>query len=95
MSHTGRTTLTKVTLSAIPIHTSTVVAMPRGTYKAINKLRRFFIWTGTDSALGGHCLVAWSWSTRPVELGRLGAFYLQDRSYHPSHVSGVDNGACG
>jgi hypothetical protein len=81
ISRVGRTTLTKVTLSTIPIHTSIAVAMPRGTYKAIDKLRRAFIWTGTDTVLGGHCLVAWPRVTQPVELGGLGVVDLTTMGY--------------
>jgi hypothetical protein len=55
--------------------------MPRGTYKAIDELRRAFIWTGSDMASGGHCLVSWSRVTRPVELGGLGVIDLTTMGY--------------
>jgi hypothetical protein len=39
MSIAGRTTLTKVTLSAIPIHVSIVVSVSPWIYQAIDRLR--------------------------------------------------------
>jgi hypothetical protein len=60
MSRAGRTTLTKVTLSAIPIHISIVVVVGAGIYRAIDKIHRVFIWNGNDPVHGGKCLVSWS-----------------------------------
>jgi hypothetical protein len=53
MSHAGCTTLTKAALSAIPIHVTIAVAVSPTINKLIDKLRRAFIWTGTDTAFGG------------------------------------------
>jgi hypothetical protein len=53
MSRADRTTLTKVTLTAIPIHVSIVVEVLPWIYQEINRLRRAFIWTGTDTTKGG------------------------------------------
>jgi hypothetical protein len=36
--------------------------------KAIDKIRRSFLWRGRKEAMGGHCLVAWNKVTRPKEL---------------------------
>jgi hypothetical protein len=49
MSKVGRTTLTKVTLTAIPIQVSIAVELLPWIYKEIDKLRRAFIWTGFSS----------------------------------------------
>jgi hypothetical protein len=71
MSKAGRTSLTKVTLSAIPTHVFIAVANSPWLNKANDKIRRGFICTGSDNAPGGRCLAAWCRVTRPVELGVL------------------------
>jgi hypothetical protein len=77
----GRTTLTKSTLSAIPIHVSIAVTIDPWILRAMDKIRGDFIWTGTDTTLGGQCLVAWSKVARPVELGGLGVLDLTTLGY--------------
>jgi hypothetical protein len=72
MTQAGRTTLAKVTLSAIPTHISIAVKVHPGALKDIDRLRRTFVWAGSDKVAGGRCLVAWSKITRPSELGGLG-----------------------
>jgi hypothetical protein len=81
MLKAGRTTLTKVTLSAVPIHISIAVKVSPWIYRAIDKLRRDFIWTGTELASGGKCLVAWAKVKRPIELGGLGIIDLTTLGY--------------
>jgi hypothetical protein len=60
MSRAGRTTLTKVTLSAIPIHVSIAVEVSSWIYHEIDRLHRAFVWTGSDTVNGGQSKVAWS-----------------------------------
>jgi hypothetical protein len=60
MSRARHTTLTMVTLSAIPIHISIAVSVAPGIYRVIDKLRRAFIWNRSDHVQGGMCLVAWA-----------------------------------
>jgi hypothetical protein len=81
MSKAGRVTLTKKTLSSIPVHVSIVVVMSPWILKLIVKLQRAFIWAGSELANGGQCLVAWSRVTRPTELGGLGVLDLTTMAY--------------
>jgi hypothetical protein len=60
MSKAGHTTLTKVTLSAIPIHISITVAVSPWICHAIDRVHRSFVWTGASSASGSKCMVAWT-----------------------------------
>jgi hypothetical protein len=81
MSKAGRVTLTKTTLSMIPMHVSIVVAVSPWILKLIDKLQCAFIWTGTETANGGQCLIAWSRVTRPTELGVLSILDLATMGY--------------
>jgi hypothetical protein len=54
----GRTTLFKVTLSAIPIHISIAVKVVPPVYCTIDGLCHTLIRTGTNKVTRGHCLVA-------------------------------------
>lgn len=81
MTKAGRTVLVKVKLSAIPIHTTIAVALSKWAIDCIDKRRRAFLWSGTDSASGGQCLLAWPKGRRPVDLGGLGVPNLQIVGY--------------
>jgi hypothetical protein len=81
MSRAGRTMLAKVTVSAIPVHISIAVKVSPWIYCAIDKLHRGFIWTGSDSALGGKCMVAWAKVARPTNLGGLGVLDMTTLGY--------------
>jgi hypothetical protein len=46
--------------------------LPPWALKAIDKIRRGFLWKGRRDARGGHCLLAWPKVARPLNLGGLG-----------------------
>jgi len=46
-------------------------------FKAIDRIRRGFLWRGRKDAKGGHCLVAWTKVCLPRELGGFGISNLQ------------------
>ncbi|GJN23896.1 hypothetical protein PR202_gb11588 [Eleusine coracana subsp. coracana] len=57
------------------------VDFPQWAHKAVDKIRRGYLWKGYIDVKGGHCLVAWSTVCRPLELGSLGIANLQQLSW--------------
>jgi len=53
----GRATLTKTTLSAIPVHVAICCTLSAWAIAAIDKYRRAFIWAGSTTVAGGKCKV--------------------------------------
>lgn len=53
----GRTALAKATLSAIPVHMAIALCLSPGAIQSIDKLRRGFIWSSSESAAAGRCKV--------------------------------------
>lgn len=77
LTNTRRATLTQTTLSAIPIHVSICCNLSSWAINQIDKRRRAFLWTGTDSISGGRCRVAWPIVCSPKEHGGLGLLDLR------------------
>ncbi|GJN28730.1 hypothetical protein PR202_gb16888 [Eleusine coracana subsp. coracana] len=77
MNLTGRATLVCFVLSAMPIHLLIVVKAPKWFIKAIDKIRRGFLWKGRRQVNGGSCLAAWEQVQRPIDLGGLGILNLE------------------
>lgn len=76
LTNAGRALLTKVTLSAIPVHISIACCLSGWAINQIDKRRRAFLWAGCDSVSGGKCKVAWPIVCRPTGLGGLGVLDL-------------------
>jgi hypothetical protein len=77
----GRTTLVRFVLSAIPVYLLIAMSVPKWVIKAIDKIRRAFLWKGRKEINGGCCLVAWEKVTRLLHLGGLGLPNLLYRSW--------------
>lgn len=59
LSYGGRITLVKSVLSAIPLHFMQALRMPKGVVKHIDRMRRSFLWRGTQECRGINCLANW------------------------------------
>jgi hypothetical protein len=77
MRRSGRLILIKTTLQAIPIYVSISLQLPSWVHKALQKIFKAFLWTGTDMISGDKCLVAWSRVQRPMHMGGLGVLDLR------------------
>lgn len=64
-------------LTSMIIYLAMAIDLPVWALKAIDKVRRGFLWKGRKDVKGGHCLIAWPKVTRPLELGGLGISNLQ------------------
>jgi len=68
-------------LTAIPIYILVAIKVPKWFLRAVDKIRRGFLWTGRNNANGGNCLVAWDKIMRPIDLGGLGIHNLEIMSW--------------
>lgn len=77
MNMAGRAVWVRFVMSAIPIHVLIAIIVPKWFVKAIDKMRRGFVWKGRPQVNGGCCLVSWDKVQRPLNLGGLGIPNLQ------------------
>jgi hypothetical protein len=77
LTYAGRALLTKVTLSAVPVHLSIACCLSQWALQQIDKRRRAFLWAGTLNTTGGKCKVVWTTVCRPTDLGSLGVLDLR------------------
>ena len=76
LSYGGRITLIKAVLSAMPLHYMQAFKIPVGVIRHIDKMRRNFLWKGTDVCKGINCLVNWERVCSLKENGGLGIIDL-------------------
>jgi hypothetical protein len=74
LSSSGRETLVKTVLSAVPIYHLTVFQAQKWMIKKIDQIRRSFLWRGEtpDRVCSGHSLLNWPTTCSPKSKGGLG-----------------------
>jgi mannosylglycoprotein endo-beta-mannosidase len=77
LNKAGRLKLVNTVLSSLPTYFLTVFALKKWAIKRLDKLRRGFLWKGSEDAKGGHCLVRWAKVQKPKHLGGLGVLDLE------------------
>ncbi|WVZ85337.1 hypothetical protein U9M48_032277 [Paspalum notatum var. saurae] len=69
LTKAGRRILVQFVLTSMLVYLTMAMDLPLWALKAIDKIRRGFLWRGRRDVKGGHCLLAWPKVTRPLELG--------------------------
>jgi len=77
MSRAGQATYVESVITSTLIYYSTALELPPWCLKALDKIRRKFLWRGRKELNGAHCLITWPKVCRPKELGGLGILDLQ------------------
>lgn len=81
MTKAGRKVHVQHVLTEMVIYLSMAVDLPAWALKAIDKIRRGFLWRGRRDVKGGHCHVAWGIVCRPRELGGLGISSIKELAW--------------
>jgi hypothetical protein len=72
LSSGGRIVLLNAVLDALPVYAMGAMLLPPALIRAIDALRRAFLWNAAEKASGAKCLVAWESVCRSKEEGGLG-----------------------
>lgn len=78
MTRAGRRIQVQFVLTGMLIYIVMATDLPTWAIKAIDKIRRGFLWRGSKEAKGGHCIVAWVKVCHPTEHGALGISDLKN-----------------
>jgi hypothetical protein len=77
MNRNGRLELIKSTLSSMAVYISICMGLPPWVIKALEKIFKALLWTGTEVVQGSKCLLAWKKVQWLRHLGGLGVLYLK------------------
>ena len=72
LSTGDRVVLINTMLGGLTTYAMGATVLPPGVVKALDVCRRLFLWTGTNTASGAQCLVAWEEVCKDKEDGGLG-----------------------
>jgi hypothetical protein len=67
MNLAGRAMLVRFVLTAIPMYVLVALKVPKWFIRAIDEIRRGFLWKGRKDVKGGCYLVAWEKVVRPID----------------------------
>jgi hypothetical protein len=81
MTKAGRAVQVQFVLTANVVYHVMALDLPPWALKAMDKIRRNFLWRGRSETNGGYCLIAWPKVTRHKELGGLGISNLQSLNW--------------
>jgi hypothetical protein len=77
MSKEGRVAYVQFTLTSSVVYHLLALDLDPWFLKAVDKMRRSFLWAGNDDCPGGKCTVAWNLVCQPKRLGGLGLHNLK------------------
>jgi hypothetical protein len=88
-----RLALVQSVLSSIPTYHMSVFTLSKWKIKKIDRIKRNFLWKGSDDARTGHCLVNWQRVTRPKNTWRTGN--QRPRRFQPGIEAAMDLASLG
>jgi hypothetical protein len=67
-------------LGGLPTYAMGVMVLPPGVVKTLDARQRAFLWTGTDTASGAQCLIAWEDVCKDKEDSGLGIKHIDTQN---------------